>query len=235
MNPDVTARAPGWGIRDILLGILLYLLCIAALGALTLAPRLLRLELSADVRLPLQSLALLVFEGLLVMPVWMVVFLRRKAGWAEVGFRHFAPLVGCSLPLAYLFVAFAASAIWGVVIQAMHWPTQQSLEPIFGSNPVSIAIGFVAACIVAPLAEETFFRGFVIGGLRRRFGTIGALLISALFFSLLHPPFTILPIIFLLGSLLGLLYLQTGSLWPGILMHAAFNTLGFIAQFAINR
>jgi membrane protease YdiL (CAAX protease family) len=195
----------------------------------------LALNPAADVRVLLQSLSALAIEGLLVAPVWVLAVLRKKGGWSAVGFRRFNPLLGFTLPLAYLIVAFIGEGLWGAVIHLMNWPTQRSMEPIFGGNPAGIAIGFVAIAIVGPIAEETFFRGFIIGGLRRRFGTIGALLISALFFSLLHPPYTIFPIIVLLGTLLGLLYLQTGSLWPGILMHGLFNCVAFIAQFALNQ
>ena len=229
------APAPAWGIVDLLLGILLYLVPVGMLAVAAYIVQRLALNPAADVRVVLQSLSALAIEGLLVLPVWVLAVLRKRGGWAAVGFRRFVPLLGLTLPLAYLIVAFIGEGLWGAVIFTMKWPTQRSMEPIFGGNPLGIAIGFVAISIVGPVAEETFFRGFVIGGLRRRFGAIGALLLSALFFSLLHPPYTIFPIIFLLGALLGLLYLQTGSLWPGILMHGLFNTVAFIAQFALSQ
>ena len=127
-----------------------------------------------------------------------------------------------------------AVTVWGAVIQFMKWDSQQSIEKIFGDGVFGVVFGFVTAVIVAPIAEETFFRGFVIGGLRRRFGTAAAVLLSALLFTLPHPPVTIYPIIFLLGILLALLYVQTKSLWPGILLHALFNGVAFVAQFFIH-
>jgi uncharacterized protein len=229
------APAPSWGIVDIILGVLLYLIPVGVLAVAAYIVQRLALNPSADIRVVVQSLSALAIEGLLILPVWVLAVLRHKGGWAAVGFRRFSALLGLTLSFAYLFVAFIGEGIWGAVINFMNWPTQRSMEPIFGGNPLGIAIGFVAISIVGPIAEETFFRGFVIGGLRRRFGAIGALLISAAFFSLLHPPYTIFPIIFLLGTLLALLYLQTGSLWPGILMHGLFNTVAFIAQFVLTQ
>jgi membrane protease YdiL (CAAX protease family) len=155
---------------------------------------------------------------------------RARSTWHAVGLRSFDAALGCVLPFVYLVIAFGTSAVWGALLFKLNLPTQQEIGPLFGTNALAIALGYFGTAIVAPFAEETFFRGFVIGGLRRRFGAVGALLISAVFFALLHPPFTIFPVIFVLGLLLGLLFLQTGSLYPGILMHAMFNTVGFIAQ-----
>ena len=124
--------------------------------------------------------------------------------------------------------------MWGALLQVFNLPTQPEIAPLFGTNALAIAFGYLGAAIVAPIAEETIFRGFVIGGLRNRFGVAAALVVSAVLFALLHPPLTIFPVIFVLGLLLGLLFIQTGSLYPGMLMHAMFNTIGFIAQVVLS-
>ena len=98
--------------------------------------------------------------------------------------------------------------------------------------PGEMAIISVAAlAIVTPLAEEVFFRGFVMGGLASRWGQWPAVLVSAAVFATLHiQPSVILPV-FVTGILLGVLYWYTGSIWPGILVHAGQNliaTLGLI-------
>jgi membrane protease YdiL (CAAX protease family) len=229
-----TQETVPWGLGDIVSGLVLFaLLYIVPLAILAFvrSGSSLKLEIPADIRPILASGGALLFEGSLVVPVWVMAILRRHATWPQVGFRSFQLVPGCALPITFLFLAFLASAAWGAVIQLMHWDTQVELTTVFGGSQLSIAIGFIAACIVAPIAEETFFRGFVMGGLRRRFGVIGALLLGAAFFAILHPPITIFPVIFALGLLLGLLFQTTGSLWPGILLHATFNTLGFVAQF----
>ena len=232
--PVHTPETAPWGLGDIVSGLvlfaLLYIVPVAILALLR-AGGTLKLEVPADVRPILASGGAMLFEASLVIPVWVMAILRRHATWAQVGFRSFQLVPGCVLPITFLFFAFVASALWGAVIQLMHWDTQVELTTVFGGSQLSIAIGFVAACIVAPFAEETFFRGFVMGGLRKRFGVIGALLLGAAFFAILHPPITIFPVIFALGLLLGLLFQKTDSLWPGILLHATFNTLGFVAQF----
>ena len=37
-----------------------------------------------------------------------------------------------------------------------------------------------------------------------------------------------LPVLFVLGIFLGWLYERTGSLWPGIVLHAGFNAINFV-------
>ncbi|MCA1553206.1 MAG: CPBP family intramembrane metalloprotease, partial [Chloroflexi bacterium] len=192
------------------------------------------LTIPASLRPILSGVIAIAFEALLFVPVWLMAVIRAHGSWASVGFRRFNTALGCTLPILFVIAAYAISLVWGVVIRIMNWPMQESLAPRFGNDPLAIALGYIGAAIVAPLAEETFFRGFVLGGLRKRFGLIGALLISATFFALLHPPIYIFPIIFGWGILLGLLFVQTGSLVPGILMHATLNSLAFAVQVYCN-
>ncbi|MCH8191076.1 MAG: CPBP family intramembrane metalloprotease [Chloroflexi bacterium] len=80
-----------------------------------------------------------------------------------------------------------------------------------------------AAQLVAPLAEETFFRGFVFAGLRSRFGFKGAAIAASGLFAVAHiQPITFVPI-FMIGFVLAWIYAGTGSLGAAILVHAAYN------------
>lgn len=94
-----------------------------------------------------------------------------------------------------------------------------------------VILTVIALAVVTPIAEEIFFRGFLLRGLVNRWGVAPGIIVSAAVFAGLHfqPP-VIVPV-FITGLLLGALYWQTGSLWPGILVHAAQNliaTLGII-------
>jgi membrane protease YdiL (CAAX protease family) len=90
----------------------------------------------------------------------------------------------------------------------------------------------VATVLVAPLAEETFFRGFMFGGLRR-FGFFWAALVSGLLFSAVHlNPGGLIPLA-LVGMLFAWAYTRTGSLWTPIYAHLTFNLVSFVALTAI--
>ena len=91
--------------------------------------------------------------------------------------------------------------------------------------------GAVSAIVLAPLAEEIFFRGLVQSMLRRHLASRWAsILITSLLFALMHykSPQTVAAL-FVLGVVLGYNYERTGRLYPVILIHAAFNAVAILA------
>jgi membrane protease YdiL (CAAX protease family) len=84
-------------------------------------------------------------------------------------------------------------------------------------------VTFLIVAGLVPVVEETFFRGFVYGGLRGRMGTRWAMFLGALVFALLHFSLDRLIPILVLGWALAWLYERTGSLVPGVILHAANN------------
>lgn len=89
----------------------------------------------------------------------------------------------------------------------------------------------IALAVITPVAEEIFFRGFVLRGFVNRWGVVPGIILSAVVFAGLHfQPSIILPV-FITGLLLGYLYWHTGSIWPGVGVHAGQNliaTLGVV-------
>ncbi len=72
-------------------------------------------------------------------------------------------------------------------------------------------------------AEELLFRGVILSGLSATFPERTAIIVSALMFATLH----LSPLNFVHTSLMGVVYalltVRTGSLWPSIGLHAAWN------------
>ncbi len=85
----------------------------------------------------------------------------------------------------------------------------------------------VVLCLVAlvPAAEELLFRGLLLFGLERRYGSGFALLLSSCFFGVVH--LGAVPAVYatVAGLLLGAVALTTRSVWPGIALHAAINAV----------
>lgn len=83
----------------------------------------------------------------------------------------------------------------------------------------------ISVSVFAPLFEEWLCRGLVLRGLLGRMKPVWAIVISALFFAVLHAnPWQAIPA-FILGALFGYVYYRTGSLKLTMLMHCANNTL----------
>jgi len=95
---------------------------------------------------------------------------------------------------------------------------------------VGVAIPLV--CMIAPLSEETIFRGFIYGWLRRRLAVLPAVLISAAVFSAAHVVLVLALPLFGVGIILALLYEYSDSLLPGAIVHGLFNLVGIIAILA---
>lgn len=81
------------------------------------------------------------------------------------------------------------------------------------------------AVIVAPVAEEFIFRGYLFGVVRKYGGRWCAIGTTSLLFAAIHLHAPSFAGLFLLGCLLAVLYERTGRLWVPICMHMTFNAV----------
>jgi membrane protease YdiL (CAAX protease family) len=107
-------------------------------------------------------------------------------------------------------------------------------EALSRADPVILVVALV---LVAPVAEEIFFRGVAYNAWLREYGPTRALIGSAVLFGFIHGSvFLFVPIV-VLGVVLALLYRRTGSLSAAIALHAGFNgitvALGLLVRYGI--
>lgn len=88
-----------------------------------------------------------------------------------------------------------------------------------------LLINILILALVPAVCEEMFFRGFLQKTLSFRFSPITALLLSAFIFSLLHFQFYGFFSRFVLGCVLGYLFMLSDNVTPGIIAHFAYNSL----------
>jgi len=95
----------------------------------------------------------------------------------------------------------------------------------------------VAAVIVAPLAEEVVFRGYLYPAAKRFCGAYGAMIFSSMVFAAAHANAVALVPLFILAMLLCLIYELTGSIWANISVHFLFNlatvTLQLLVKYGV--
>ncbi len=103
---------------------------------------------------------------------------------------------------------------------------------IQGLSPGMILPAIFAIGVVAPFAEELFFRGYVQTRLCRRWGAWPGILITAALFGLSHFDWVHTPSAFVMGIYLGWLAQRTGSLLPSIGAHAVNNILWSLFTWA---
>ncbi|MBA2447077.1 MAG: CPBP family intramembrane metalloprotease [Chloroflexi bacterium] len=97
------------------------------------------------------------------------------------------------------------------------------------------ALGFLAIVLagglIAPIAEELFFRGFVFRSYLRTRGPLVAYAISSLAFATLHLNLPAVPAIIALALMFAWIYQRTGSIVPNVVGHALNNSVAFMALY----
>lgn len=84
---------------------------------------------------------------------------------------------------------------------------------------------FLKVAVIAPIVEESIFRGLILHGLRRNYNAFTAVVISALLFALFHLNPWQFPATFVLGLLLGWLMIRTRNILLAIIGHSINNSL----------
>jgi len=101
-------------------------------------------------------------------------------------------------------------------------------------SPMAVLGNILTIAIVPAVVEEMFFRGFLLGTLRRMVNPHVAVWLGALIFSFIHFQFYGILSRMVLGAMLGYFYLWSGSLWTSILAHFTHNFISLlIALLAI--
>jgi membrane protease YdiL (CAAX protease family) len=90
----------------------------------------------------------------------------------------------------------------------------------------------VMVSITAGVSEEAGFRGYMQGGLERRFGPVAAVAVTSLLFWLAHlnhpSGAARWALLLAMSVLLGALTYCAGSIWPAIVTHAGLDTIFFV-------
>ena len=140
----------------------------------------------------------------------------------------------------------AALLVWGLVllITALSYATglrgdtvgtasNSVIEKAFAAGPDGAASLLFTTVIMAPVLEETVFRGFLLPSLTRWMSVPWALGVSTSVFALVHEHNTGDTIQLLaVGAMAGVAYCRTRNLAASMLVHATFN-LGVLALFSI--
>jgi membrane protease YdiL (CAAX protease family) len=93
------------------------------------------------------------------------------------------------------------------------------------AHGAGVLLLFLVVAILAPIAEEIFFRGLVLRSIERRLGTRWAIVGSAALFGAAHFEPLQFPALFAFGLVAAFLATRTDRLGPAIWAHVAFNSV----------
>ena len=121
---------------------------------------------------------------------------------------------------------------WGLVMMLAAGTVIEPVLALLPAPPSAVyGRGFWAVlCVVgmAPLLEEVLCRGVILESVRARYGVVAALFLSAFFFAVLHGHPALAFNDFVMGLILGFIYIETDSIFSTILLHALNNGLAFL-------
>jgi membrane protease YdiL (CAAX protease family) len=110
-------------------------------------------------------------------------------------------------------------------------PMPESVRKLFEQTFTKDIFSIFTVAIAAPILEEILCRGIVLKGLLNNYSPFKAILISAIFFSLLHlNPWQAMPAFFS-GLFIGWVYYKTQSVMPGIIIHTTINATATLLLF----
>jgi uncharacterized protein len=154
---------------------------------------------------------------------------------ADFGFRTVPWKSAITGVLAAGIGYYLVTAIYASLL-GLHGNEKLPKELGVSSSTAALVGATIFVCVVAPMAEEFFFRGFIFGALRhmhievagRELGTWVAAIITGILFGLAHTGSAssryLIPLGFL-GFVLCLLRWRTRSLYPCMALHSINNSL----------
>jgi len=182
--------------------------------------------------------SMLIWYALLFFFLYVTLsLLRGHAFWECLGWRKIQPKAGelPRNPLLYFVAGCGLSLFVAVVSSRMKTPENMPIEELFKHRQTALLF-MAMAVLVAPLVEETLFRGYLYPLFARSFGVAPGIVITGVLFGLMHGAqlgwtWALVSVLIFVGIVFTIVRARTGSVFASYLMHLGYNSL--ISAFAI--
>ena len=161
--------------------------------------------------------------------------LRGHAFWECLGWRKISPRPGehARNPIVYFFAGCALSLFVAILSSRLKAPDNSPMEELFKNRQTALL--FVGmAVLIAPLVEETLFRGYLYPLFARSFGVTPGIVLTGVLFGMMHGAqlgwtWGLVAMLVLVGMVFTLVRARTGSVFASFLMHLGYNSLISVA------
>ena len=220
----------------VIVSFLVSYLMIMILGILAFTVPLLLVGISEG---PAFSISLIMIEALLIPMILLFIYLdgslERTKVLLHIGSLKRGLFLGLGIPVFAMIVDNIAVLIYAIAfIFFFGEPTTITQLPggtSWDSSPAALILTFISICILTPISEELLFRGYILDALNRLHGKWPAIIISSIIFGMVHfDPFT-MGMATIGGVIYGWIRMRTGSLVPGIVAHAMWNTMALMFTY----
>lgn len=128
--------------------------------------------------------------------------------------------------VALIIIGFRLAYDNSLIYWVNNMPMPDIINKAFEEIAISPIVLILTVTVIAPIYEEVIFRGILLKGMASKINPILALVVSSLFFALVHLNVPQGINAFLLGLIIGAIYLNTGSIYLCIFAHFFNNSLG---------
>ena len=178
-------------------------------------------------------LANFLFTAFVVLVIVTLLQFRGFDVGSLAGFFRISFFRALSTGVILLFFAYPLIGLSEAINQRLFGgdSSKQSIVEFFsGSRTIDQRIMIIVfAVAIAPVFEEFLFRFFIYGVIKRYFGCLAGVILSALLFSAAHAHFPSFVPLFVLGSCFAIAYEWSGSILVSMTMHSLFNSLTLTA------
>jgi membrane protease YdiL (CAAX protease family) len=156
----------------------------------------------------------------------------RSLGWHKLPARNDGQPRS---PFLFFFVGCSISLLVFGLTSVIQTPENTPIEQVFKFKQTAMLF-VVTAVLVAPLAEETIFRGYLYPMFARWFGVVPSVVITGVLFGLMHGPQlggakSLIAVMSLVGIIFTAVRARTGTVFASYLMHLGYNSLIGVSLF----
>ncbi|MBU1637441.1 ABC transporter permease, partial [bacterium] len=177
--------------------------------------------------------ALLTSQAIIILPVIWILYRGNHDVKRSLALRLPRPMVWPAafiIALSGWLVTVELAALQHTMLPFPEDLLEQFTELFDTLNTMPLAYALLLLAVLPGICEELLCRGFMLRAFRPRLGTTGAIVIVSIIFGLLHMnPYRLLPTI-VIGVLLALLSIWSGSIYPAMLGHFMNNALSFLVH-----
>lgn len=166
---------------------------------------------------------------MMVIPAFIIPRLEKKKTAELISFKRprkrlFLPFVLIGIGVC-AFANIATNVIASIMESFGFFYSAPEVEVPSGVFGVVLVI--LSTAVTPALVEEFLMRGSVLGSIKDM-GEDVAVIVSAVLFGLMHGNFVQMPFAFIVGLILGMAVIKTGSLWTGVAIHFINNFMSVL-------
>lgn len=167
----------------------------------------------------------------ILLPVVLFIAVFRLPWKVALGLFRPPPLRTAVAVAGGFILIYAINSVLPKIIPPTPVYTDTSSSIVAHSNIGELLLVVLTISIVAPLADEFFFRGLILQSFMAKYGETAAILMVGVLTALFHTlePFKLVHS-FAMSVLFASAVVWTGSLWTSIILHSLHNSLSLLAS-----